>query len=166
MARPQRGFTIVELLIAVAIVGIIAAIAIPGMITAVERARQKRTLVDMRSIAMAWESRANDMSKYNAAATGFLGADQAVNVDNLADVLQPTYIQSTPTTDGWRRKFDIFLDAAWGDPHGATRYVIASPGRDGVYNPSQPVGASSGFDCDIVYSNGSFYMYPETGQGQ
>jgi prepilin-type N-terminal cleavage/methylation domain-containing protein len=163
VARPQRGFTIVELLIAVAIVGIIAAIAIPSMMTAVERARQKRTLIDMRSIAMAWEARANDMSKYNAAATGYLGADQTADIDNVAEVLQPTYIQATPTTDGWRHKFDVFLDAGWGTDHGATRYVIASPGRDGVYNPAQPAGAFTNFDCDIVYSNGSFYMYPATG---
>jgi hypothetical protein len=42
----------------------------------------------------------------------------------------------------------------------ANHYAIASPGRDGVYNAAQPPGAFSGFDCDIIYANGTFVTYP------
>ena len=65
--KNQKGFTLIELLIVVAIIGILAAIAIPNLLTAMQRAKQKRSMADMRTIATAWEARATDMNRYNAA---------------------------------------------------------------------------------------------------
>jgi len=45
---------------AVAILGILAAIAIPNLLTAMQRAKQKRTMADIRSIATAVDSYASD----------------------------------------------------------------------------------------------------------
>src|SRR5436305_932704 len=70
MPRKEKGFTLIELLIVVAIIGILAAIAIPNLLTAMQRARQKRSMADMRSIATAWESRATETNQYTAAASG------------------------------------------------------------------------------------------------
>src|SRR6185369_13273697 len=43
-------------LVVVAIIGILAAIAIPNFITATQRAKQKRTMADIRSVATAVEA--------------------------------------------------------------------------------------------------------------
>jgi len=146
----------------VAIIAILAAIAIPNLLQALNKSRQKRTMADIRSIATAWEARATDLGKYNAAGAGYLGISEPVTMDNLSLALTPTYIKVLPTHDGWNRDFQAFADNPWDDPTDtAQRYVIASPGRDGLVNTSQAMGPFSNFDCDVIYSNGTFLAYPQ-----
>jgi prepilin-type N-terminal cleavage/methylation domain-containing protein len=59
-----RAFTLIELLIVVAIIAILAAIAVPNFLEAQTRSKVSRAKSDMRSIATAIESYAVDNNKY------------------------------------------------------------------------------------------------------
>ena len=158
MRRRETGFTLVELMIAVGIIAILAAIAVPNLLTAINRAKQKRTMADMRSISSAWEARATDLARYNAA--GVAGISTVITIDDVAAMIAPTYIKEVPRYDGWSRQFNCYIDRPLSGP-AANGYAIISGGRDGSVSTTVYLGPFASFDCDIIFSNGAFLAYPE-----
>jgi prepilin-type N-terminal cleavage/methylation domain-containing protein len=156
--RRFAGFTLIEILIVMGIIAVLALIAIANYVTGLERARQKRSMADMRTIATAWEARATEVKGYSAA--GFTFPALPVAYDDLRDALVPTYANPLPQRDGWGQPFQFAADEAWGTLK-AQSYGIRSSGRDrrfdsATYTPGQ----FDNFDCDVVYANGNFITYP------
>jgi Tfp pilus assembly protein PilE len=153
---------VVGLVVVVAFIGIVAAIAIPNLLTAKQRAEQKRTMADIRSLGAALESYASDNNQEYPKG--------AAPVD-LRDALVPKYIQSVPSVDGWGHGFQYVClkDATSPQSDKCIGYVIGSAGRDGRFEhdslletlAGQGPKATTNFDCDIVYSAGQFVEYPE-----
>src|SRR4051794_34746996 len=81
---------VVVVLLLVAVLGIVAAIAIPNFLTATQRAKQRRTMADIRSLAAAVEAYASDNNEYPATVAP----------------LSPKYIKTVPSKDGWGRDFE------------------------------------------------------------
>ena len=127
----------------VCVVGIIAAIAVPNFLHALGRAKQKRTLADMESIAVSIKSYAIDHNRY----------PDAESLQDLEVELVPTYVPELPQTDGWGREFVIQSDAAG--------YMIQSAGGDGTFESDPPGGATSQVDADIILASGSFVQWPD-----
>ena len=130
---------VVLAVLAIPIAGILAAIAIPNFLTAMQRAKQKRTMVEMRNLAVELETKA-----YNS--TG-------------------TFPSTLPESkkDGWDGA--LRYECLPKDDRPCGGYAITSAGKDLKFEHDSASeytgGAVSQFDCDIIFANGSFYRYPE-----
>ena len=135
----------------VAIIGILAAIAIPNLLTATQRAKQKRTVADIRSISGALEAYASEKDHYPAGTT----------MDDLVPELSPVYMKAVPRLDGWGTSIRY---ECW--PAGAcVSYALGSGGRDKTFEHGSlqeygPETSTTNFDNDLVLSNGKFVQAP------
>ena len=151
--RRQSGFTLIELLIVVAIIGIIAAIAIPNLLNAIDRAKQKRTMADIRSVGTATEAYAVDVNFYPRNVSSLTSVDGTGN-SNLGKWVSPVFIRSIPGQDGWGGDIRYQSDTV------GSEYTVISYGKDGARSTTSS-GKTLDFDCDIVYQVGGFVAWPE-----
>jgi len=155
----SSGFTLIELLVVVAIIGILSAIASAAFMTAIDRARQKRSMADIRTIASAWESRASDTQSYLV--SGYTFPSAPATFGDLSSALSPTYLRKLPSDDGWGRPLEF------GAGPDRNVFGIRSAGRDGVFEGDMyDTAETANPDCDIVYGGGSFIRYPAVAQGK
>jgi len=87
MKRSTRAFTLIELLIVVAIIAILAAIAVPNFLEAQTRSKVSRTATDMRSIVVALEAYRVDYNDYPFPTWGNSTdgqTDSTFEIDNIA----------------------------------------------------------------------------------
>lgn len=167
--RPShsQGFTLIELLIVVAIIGIIASMLIPNMLDAMQKAKQKRTMADMRITGGAMFSWLTD--QVGAAAAGATGSQINLgdyggikSVTQLTTILIPNYLQDIPVKDGWKSPYDYYLNTA--NPHSQHVMAIRSRGRD-----SQPDAEDytvtafepTDYNQDVIWADGFMVRWPE-----
>src|SRR5262245_13441357 len=162
----QKGFTLIELLIVVAIIGIIAALLIPNFLDALQKAKQKRTVADVRNTGTAMFSWLTD--QVGAAAAGATTTDvdlasyPTTNVTVLSTLLAPQYLQSVPTQDGWKTAYDYYLNTE--NPLAKNVMAIRSKDRDKnatITTYSMTSFEPTDYDQDIVWADGFYVRWPQ-----
>ncbi len=136
--QAEQGFSLIELLIVVGIIGIIAAIGVPMLMDAIDRAKQRRTMGDMHTIITA---------------NGTYKVDLQVYAPTLGDLVGGDYLQVLVNTDGWSNLFIYNTNGA--------DYDMTSWGRDGAAGPPPPSPwVNDPFEPDIIVTNGMFTQMP------
>lgn len=156
--RRSPGFTLIEVLVVVAILGVIVAIAAINYLKAIEKARQRRSMSDMRGLATAVEAYAADLDRYPPAAAFTLPPGlglPTLTLENARPYLQPTYMKTVPMSDGWNSWF------LYGTTPSRSDYALLSAGQDGVPQGTASFGPTTDFKDDIILVNGQFVQWPE-----
>jgi general secretion pathway protein G len=161
---------LIEILLVVVIIGIIGVIIIPNLMDSLQKAKQRRTVNDVRAVGTAWFSWVTD--QLSAAAAG--SSAQTFDLDRLGTEISPedlmeilrrggmNYIVTVPINDGWGGDYDYLWT---GNPADTPTFGLRSKGRDRAVGPTTnpyPLGPfpTTAYDEDIVWVDGNFIRFP------
>jgi type II secretion system protein G len=169
MKKTIRGFTLIELLIAVAIIGLLAAMFVPNALTAIHKSKQKSTMRDITTIAVAITDYITDNGRTPTQDGTYDGSSA------FYYAVTPFYIKTLPLNDKWGNRYRVWcgsaaseygISGALGDD-----FLVASFGRDKTQESFTfdegsvraglfQVSSISDFDKDLIMWNGNWIRYP------
>ena len=136
MAKRASGFTLIEVMVVVVILGILAAIVVPRVMSRPDEARVLKARQDLRAIGAALDLYKLDNFRYPTTDQGL-----AALVEKPADL-----------PDGANWKADGYLDKLPKDPWGGD-YLYLQPGENGPYDlyshGADGALGGDGIDADI-----------------
>jgi len=124
LTTKRGGFTLVEIMIVVAIIALLAAIAVPGFLRARKRSQASKIINDLRMIDSAVDQYAIETSKKTgdpvdvADWTNYVKKDTvlyATGADLFGNTYGPQTVDSLPKvpTNAWNTLSDVTDDAFW-----------------------------------------------------
>jgi general secretion pathway protein G len=119
---PGRGFTLIELMIVVVILGILATIIMPRMLNRPEQARRMKAKVDIRNIESALALFKTDTGRFPTTSEGL---EALVSDPGIKGYSSNGYLDKVPV-DPWGSRYVYICPGAAGRD-----YDLASYGKDG-----------------------------------
>jgi type II secretion system protein G len=141
----QNGFSTTELMVTLVLIGVLGAITISATRIALDNARQRATMADMRTISRAIEAYVVDHELIPVYDGGL--ADLQEQISGYTN-------SSLPVHDSWGNEY---LFSKGGDQN----YTLVSLGKDGLDGADYVRAAKFDFNRDLVMYNGIFIAAPE-----
>jgi prepilin-type N-terminal cleavage/methylation domain-containing protein len=145
--KQRKGFTLIELMIVIAIIIILAAIAIPNYLRMTDRARRSRVAGDFTSIATALEAFSVDWGGYpNTPGVAPAVLNGSFGKHNPATVIRDEII------GGATAKINLLANTTLTGEKGGIDYIKAGT-VDAMYNPFAPNATTDYFYASSASGN-------------
>ncbi len=168
--KRQKGFTLLELMIVVTIIGIIFAILVPNFLDSLQKAKQKRTMTNMGTVGRSMMSWLTDQVSAAAAGANNRTFDISIYPSPLDPaavqaILVPLYLGYVPVNDAWGNPFEYRIET--GSFNSAGVLAIRSRGLDGLFSGdtyTKSAFISTLYHEDLVWADGYFIRWPQNWQ--
>lgn len=123
----SRGFTLVEIMVVVVIIGLLAAFIVPEVVGKVEEARIAKTRQDIQALTTALTMYKLDNFKYPTTDQGLKALVQQPADPNIRNWRPGGYLSQGSLKDPWGNDYQYIYPAT----HGGREYDLYSFGADG-----------------------------------
>jgi len=170
--KEKKGFTAVELIVVVTIVGLIFIVLLPYYLDSLEKAKQRKTMANINSIGKAmlnWVTDQAGAAAAGASTTDVMDLDnfESVTHEELDAIMVPVYMAAIPNSDGWGTELDYYIKAV--NFNDADTLAIRSAGKGGLFDGTTYTMApfvSTDYKQDIVWADGLFVRWPQNWKDQ
>ncbi|TWU48083.1 DUF1559 family PulG-like putative transporter [Rubripirellula reticaptiva] len=179
MSRPKSGFTLVELLVVISIIGILMGLLIPAVNAARETARRNQCATNMKNLALAgvqYENTKGEFPGYVMDYGLYAGGSSAVDPSDPSNAGVPRHkkigtwavaflpwLDAQPTYEHWTTdRYPVIVADPTSPPEsgsttgasGAGFHTLAAPNLAIMQCPSNPVSGGDFGKNSFVYNNG------------
>jgi general secretion pathway protein G len=135
-ARIERGFTLIEIMVVVVIIGLLAAIVAPNLIGNIDRAAVSRTKQDIRSIETALNLYRLDNFKYPSTDEGLEALVASPGETSAPNWKPGGYLRRVPT-DSWNQPYQYAYPGQRGE---FDVYSFGADGQEGGEGVNADIG--------------------------
>ncbi len=145
-ASTQQGFTLVEMMVVIAIIGLLASLALPAVVNLMHTAKVTKTMAELRTVAHAWDAMAGTLQQDEYRFTGET-LDVAAEFPNqvTAQELENLLKMDVPEFDSWGNTIDYRVD-----DFPSTSLLVRSPNSDGELDDSYVRGTQFSYQNRFI----------------
>jgi len=136
-AARERGFTLIEIMVVVIIIGLLAAVIVPSVISKVDEARVVKAKQDIQSLETALTMFRLDNSKYPTTDQGLTALVQQPTDPSIRHWRQGGYLQRV-SKDPWGADYQYVFPGTHGKDYDL--YTLGADGQPGGDGPNADIG--------------------------